>query len=398
MSLLQRTVWVVNRVGEAARSLGVPVARLSATALEQAAATEVGSIEFGNGYYREGLRVLVDAIEDDAASIHVAGRLHLRSLLVRELVTRLRLRQALRRNPALEHGPKLPPLVVCGLPRSGTTFLHRLLAEPRDARPLPLWELMEPLPGPGPDRRLATARARMERLAALTHDELDSQHLVRAELPDECGHLFKSTFFSSIYWQAPLYRYLEWYLRADPTPAYRDYRALLAALERPGQRLVLKDPFHARHLPSLLEVLPAANVVMIHRDPVEVVPSFHKLTLSVHRVFSDAVDTRRVVELNTRWLHDLAQRSLDARPSLPSARIFDVGYRELLADPVGVVARIHERFGLPLAPPTRERLERYVAEHPQRQYGTNAYRVEDYGQRSEALAERFAEYRGRFIE
>lgn len=397
MSLLQRTVWVVNRVGAAARKLGVPVARMSATALQQAAVEEAGAVDFGHGYFREGLRVLVDAIEDDPA-IHVAGRLHLRSLIVRELVTRLRLRQAIHREPALEQGPKRPPLLVCGLPRSGTTFLHRLLSEPDDARPLPLWELMEPLPGPGPDRRIETTRARLERLSSLTRDDLDPQHLIRAELPDECGHLFKHTFFSSIYWQAPLYRYLEWYLRADPGIPYRDYRAALAVLDRPGQRLVLKDPFHARHLPSLFEALPAANVVMLHRDPVEVVPSFHKLTLSVHRVFCDAVDTSRVVDLNTRWLHDLVQRNLEARARVPSARILDVGYRELLADPVGVVARIHEHFGLPLEPSMRARLDRYVAAHPQRQYGTNPYRVEDYGQRPEALAERFADYRTRFVE
>jgi hypothetical protein len=397
MTLLQRTVWVVNRVGAAARMLGVPVARLSAASLREAAAEEAGSSDFGDGYHREGLDVLVDAIEDDP-TIHMAGRLHLRSLLARELVTRLRLAQARRSAPQLERGPRLAPLVVCGLPRSGTTFLHRLLAERHDARPLPLWELMEPLPGPGPDRRLATACSRLERLSAIARDDLDPQHLIRAELPDECGHLLKSTFFSSIYWQAPLYRYLDWYLRADAGPPYRDYRALLAALDRPGRRLVLKDPFHARHLPILLEVLPEACVVMIHRDPVEVVPSFHKLTLSVHRVFSDAVDVGRTVATNTRWLHDLVQRHLDARPTIAPERIIDVGYRELVADPVAVVARIHEHFGLELDAPTRARLHRYVAEHPQRQYGANPYRVEDYGQRPEALAERFSAYRARFVE
>lgn len=397
MTLLRRTVWAVNRVGAAARKLGVPVAMLSAASLAQAAADSVGSDDFGDPYHREGLGVLVDAIEGDA-SIHVAGRLHLRSLLGRELVTRLRLQQARRSQPALDHGPRLAPLLVCGLPRSGTTFLHRLLAEHPQARPLPLWELMEPLPGPGPDRRLATAQTRMERLAALAHDDLDPQHLIRAELPDECGHLFKPTFFSSIYWQAPLYHYLDWYLRADPDPPYRDYRALLAALERPGRRLVLKDPFHARHLSSLLAAIPAANVVVLHRDPVEVVPSFHKLTLTLHRVFSDQVDTRRTVETNTRWLHDLVARTLDARPASASERVLDVGYRELVADPVGVVARIHDRFGLELDAPTRERLDHYVAHHPQRQYGSNPYRAEDYGQSPAALAERFSDYRARFIQ
>ncbi len=397
MTLLRRTVWAVNRVGAAARRLGVPVSRRSVASLEHEAVEEVGSDDFGDGDHRQGLNALVDAVEGDPA-IHLAGRAHLRSLVVRELVTRLRLRQARSRNPALERGPELAPLVVCGLPRSGTTFLHRLLAEPEDTRPLPLWELMEPLPGPGPDRRFTNAKSRIDRLAALAPEALDPQHLIRAELPDECGHLFKHTFFSSIYWQAPLHGYLEHYLRADPGPAYRDYRAALAVLDRPGRRLVLKDPFHARHLPSLLAVIPAANVVMIHRDPVEVVPSFHKLTISVHRVFSDEVDIPRTVELNTRWLQDLVQRSLDARPSIDPQRIVDVGYRELLADPVGVVTRIHERFGLPLVPATRARLDRYVAAHPQRQYGANPYRIEDYGQRPEALAERFSAYCGRFVQ
>jgi len=397
MTLLRHTVWAVNRVGAAARKLGVPLARLSVASLQQAAAEEAGSDDFGDDYHHEGLHALVDAIEDDAA-VHVAGRVHLRSLLVRELVTRLRLRQAFRRNPELERGPQLAPLVVCGLPRSGTTFLHRLLAEHEGTRPLPLWELMEPLPGPGPDQRFANARTRMERLSALAPEALDPQHLIRAELPDECGHLFKHTFFSSIYWQAPLYRYLDWYLRADPGPAYRDYRVVLSVLDRPGRRLVLKDPFHARQLSSLLEVLPTANVVMIHRDPVEVVPSFHKLTLSVHRVFSDEVDVSRTVELNTRWLHELVQRNLDARPAIAPERLIDVSYRELIADPVAVVARIHEHFGLPLDAPTRARLARYVALHPQRQHGDNPYRVEDYGQRPAALAERFSAYRARFIE
>lgn len=395
MTLLRRTVWAVNRVGAAARKLGVPIAPLSVAALEQAAMQEEGADDFGDGYHREGLQALVDAVEHEP-SIHTAGRLHLRSLIVRELVTRLRLRRACQRDPALARGPTLAPIVVCGLPRSGTTFLHRLLAEAGDARSLPLWELMEPLPGPGPDRRLATARARMERLSALSGDVLDAQHFIRAELPDECGHLFKCTFFSSIYWQAPLHRYLDWYLRADPGPAYHDYRSLLGVLDRPGRRLVLKDPFHARHLSSLFEVLPEANVVVTHRDPVEVVPSFHKLTLSMHRVFSDEVDVPRTVEANTRWLHDLVQRSLDARPRLAAARIVDVGYRELVADPVGVVARIHDRFGLELDTPTRQRLERYVARNPQRQHGDNPYRAEDYGQRTAALAERFAAYRARF--
>jgi hypothetical protein len=391
MSLLRVLVGVINRAGTTAKALGLPVERLSPAALEQAAARREGHDDFGDPGYRAGLDALVESIEADA-NLHTVARLHMRELLTELLVSRLRLA----RLPASTPTPLVAPLIVCGLPRSGTTFLHRMLAERDDARALPLWELREPIRGPGPDRRLAAARARDARLVALAGARMDAQHLMRAELPDECGHLLKISMYSSLFWQVPVHGYLEWYLEADGAQPYREYRALLAVLAHPGQRLVLKDPFHAAQLPSLLAVLPEAMVVQTHRDPVEVVPSFNKLTTSFQALLSDDFDRARSVTLNLRWLQTVVRRNHEARAALAPGRLLDVRYGELLRDPFAVVDRVHAHFGLELDGAYADRLRRFIGENPQRKHGPNPYAAADYGQTTAAIAAAFADYRARF--
>lgn len=393
MSLLRTATSLINGAGAAARALGVQIGRLTPDELEHAASHSEGHAEFGRPHFRAGLERLVESLEGDA-NLHTAGRLHMRALLIELLVTRLRLGST--RAPQESVAPRLPPILVCGLPRSGTTFLHRLLAERSDARALPLWELREPIPGPGRDRRLERARVRDQRLAAILPAGVDAQHLMRAELPDECGHLFKISFWSSLFWQVPVYRYLEWYLAHDSRGPYREYAALLDTLARPERRFVLKDPFHAANLPSLFAVVPAAMVVHTHRDPLEVVPSFHKLTTTFQAVLSDRVDRARTVALNLRWLASLVTASQEARAKIPTRQVLDVDYADLVADPLAVVESIHAHFGLELDDDYRGRLQRFIAANPQRKHGPNPYAAADFGQPQAEIAEAFAAYRERF--
>lgn len=394
MSLLRLSMSAINRLGASARARGLPAGRLTPAALEQAAARREGHEDFGDPRYRIGLETLVDAIEGDAG-LSMTARLHMRGLLTELLIARLRL--AALPSPASAIGPA--PVIVCGLPRSGTTFLHRMLAERADARALPLWELREPIPGPGPDRRLARAQARDARITALAGSAIDAQHLMRAELPDECGHLLKISMYSSLFWQVPVHRYLEWYLDADATQPYREYRALLGALAAPelGRRFVLKDPFHAARLSSLFAAVPEALVVQTHRDPVEIVPSFNKLTTSFHALFSTTYDRSRSVALNLQWLQSVVQRNAASRAAVPAKQLLDVDYRELLRDPFAVVEAIHAHFGLDFDGAYADRLRQFIAQNPQRKHGHNRYALADYGQREEEIAAAFVDYRQRFI-
>ncbi len=346
------------------------------------------------GSLREALAVYAESVERDAKP-HGLGRIYLVERIFRlSLQARLRLARA----PSAGPRPKRPPLIVCGLPRSGTTVLHRLLALADDVAGLPLWQLLEPLPpASGADLRREHATRNLVWLNGLVSVSLDAQHYVRPDLPDECGHLLRTSFFGAMPWQAPALSWLAWSLRADARPAYRVWGAYLAHLEPEGARLVLKDPFHAAHLEEIELVCPDALIVQIHRDPVEVAPSFHKLCHTMHAVLSPEIDRLRTAAAETAWLQHVVERNVQARRSFPKAQLCDVDYRDLLRDPIAVVTRVHAAFGLPLTETHMARMRTYVADNPQRAHGDNPYAASEFGETPEGLAERFAEYRRSFV-
>lgn len=392
-------VRLADTLGSAAAKLGLVSVDLDPDRLVAEARSRAGLQDLGDPAFRPGLDALCRSCDEDA-DLHFLGRRQMRDLIVRSLVTRLRLAEAARLDPALDARPLRAPLLVCGLPRSGTTFLHRLLAEADDdGRALKLYELADPLPGPGPDRRRAEMDARMARLRRFAPANLDAQHLMRADLPDECGHLFKPAFLSSLFWMAPVTGYLAAYPRLDARPAYREYRRLLTLLQGADpRRFVLKDPFHAMNLPALFAAVPDAMVVQTHRAPSEVVPSLHKLALTTQAVLCRTLDVPRVVEADTAWIAEVAARSVDDRARVPEGRVVDVDYRRLLVDPVGVVRRIHGHFGLPWSPLVEARLAAFVAENGQRRHGENPYSAEAFGQTAAGIDARFVAYRDRFLE
>lgn len=351
--------------------------------------------DFGDPSFLRPLVSLVTSL-DDEARLHVLGRAHLRGVLVRALRTRLRLRRTLAARPEAAVGPSRPPLIVTGLPRTGTTYLHRLLAALPDLHGLPLWQLIEPLPPQGtPDRRLELALKRNRRMVALSRSRVDHQHLMRPELPDECGHLFRAAFLSPSYFIAPTPSYLDGYAEHDARSAYRDYAALLGLLSAGDpRRLVLKEPSHVLFLPALFEAMPDAMVVQTHRDPRSVVPSFVKLLTTAQALVSDDLDLAVMAPAIQRWVQACAERSV-ARAEAGALRVFDLDYRDLVDDPVGTVERIHHRFELPFDPAWRDLLHRETAGAHDRT--PNPYTAATFGLDEDAIAEAFAPYLARFL-
>jgi hypothetical protein len=373
----------------------VPELSLDPAELLADAARAEGSDDLGPeaASLREALAVYAESVERDARP-HAVGRLYLRERFFRiALVTRIRLAPHLARGAR----PRRAPLVVCGLPRSGTTLLHRLLALADEAAGIPLWQLIEPLaPSRGPDQRRENATRNLAWLRALAPASLDAQHYLRPDLPDECGHLLRTAFLGPMPWQVPAYGWLEWAMRADARPAYRVWAALLSGLEPEGRRLVLKDPFHAAWLEEVLAVCPDALVVQTHRDPVEIVPSFHKLATTMHSVLVPRLDLPRTVRAHMKWLTWHVERNAAARAALRPRHLLDVHYRELVEDPIGTVVRVHEAFALPVSDAHVARMRAHLAETGQRRHGENPYAPEDYGQTADEIAGCFAEYRRRF--
>ena len=389
---------VLNTVGKHLGAARLPVATLDEEALVQAAVKATGLTEFGNGYHREGLLRLLESVETDAA-LHLSGQLAYRETIVGSLINRLLLTEARKQNPETFRKPLKSPMIVLGLPRSGTTFLHRLLAMDPAHRAVPWWELARPLPGSDErsDRRRHVFQRKLHRLQKLTPD-LDHKHYTRVDTPEECIWLLANTFLSPAFWAlAPVYGYLDWYKNQDRLQAYYEYRLFLQVLQAadPTRRLVLKSSTHTGAVEALLQAVPGSLLIQTHRNPVETSASLASLFYSLHSRMTDRLEVRRMTEAILSFHEHQIARNLDARDAHPGV-LFDVYYDRLIADPIGTVRDIYDHYGLAWSEEFAERLNYYLQQNPRDKHGAHRYAPEDFGQTGEAISERFAAYIDRF--
>ena len=390
----------LNATGRFLRAAHLPIARLDEESVLEAAVKETGLTDFGVPYYREGLSRLLVSAENDAA-LHFIGRLAYRETVVNSLVNRLLLTEARKRTPEIFQRPLAPPIIVLGLPRSGTTFLHRLLALDPMHRGVPLWELVRPLrdvdSADQPDRRRQIFQGKLKGRQRLLPD-LDRKHYTRADAPEECIWLLAASFHSPIFWVlGPVYSYLEWYKSQDRLQSYREYRLFLQVLQAvdPARRLALKAPAHTGALEALLKTVPEALLVQTHRDPVEASNSLNSLFYSLHSGMTERLDVRRMAQANLRHQEHEIALNLAARDTHPGT-VFDVYYERLVADPIGTVRGVYDHYGLAWSEAFEQRLRSYVQQNPRGKHGPHRYTPEDFGQTNEAIAEGFAAYSERF--
>ena len=388
---------LLNTAGAALGALGLSAVHLEEDALLRDARRKTGLTDFGDPGFLDGLRTLLASIEQDAR-LHFFGQLSAQQIIVDSLVNRLLLTEAQKRTPQVFAQPLIPPLIVVGLPRTGTTFLHRLLAEDPAHHAPPYWELNRPLPLPGrPDTRRRTTERGLRVRGLLTSD-LDQKHFITADTPEEDLFTLGATFESWYFWMiAPVYGYLEWYMAQDHARKYREYRAWLQVLQaaHPGRRLVLKSPEHTGGLSALLHAVPEARPIQLHRDPVTVFASYVSLNRTAQGMFADAIDPTRNAATNLRLLAEEASRNLTAHDANPGA-VLDVYYDDLVTDPEGAVGRIYGHYDLTLTDAGRGAMHRYAGENRQGRHGVHRYAVADFGLGDEEVRTRFAAYNERF--
>jgi hypothetical protein len=391
---------ILNTVGRHLGAARLPVAALNEEALVGAAVKATGLSEFGDGYHREGLLRLLESVEKDAA-LHLSGQLTFRETIVGSLINRLLLTEACKRSPEIFRKPLKPPIIVLGLPRSGTTFLHRLLAMDPAHRAVPWWELARPLPGPGSngksDRRRQIFQKKLHRLQKITPD-LDRIHYTRVDTPEECIWLLASTFLSPLFWAlAPVYGYLDWYMNQDRLQAYYEYRLLLQVLQEadPTRRLVLKSSTHTGAVETLLQTIPGSLLIQTHRNPVETSASLASYFYSLHSRTTERLDVRRMTEAILSFHEHQIARNMRARDAHPGA-LFDVYYDRLVADPIGTVRDIYNHYGLAWSEEFEERLNHYLRQNPRGKHGAHLYAPENFGQTKDTISRRFAAYIERF--
>jgi hypothetical protein len=391
---------VINTVGKHLGAARLPVLSLREEALVQAAVKETGLSDFGDSYYRESLLRLLESAENDAA-LHLSGQVALREVIVGCLINRLLLTEACKQTPETFRKPLKSPIIVLGLPRSGTTFLHRLLAMDPAHRAVPWWELARPLPDADSDkqsdRRRQVFQKKLDRRQKLAPD-FDRKHYTRVDTPEECIWLLANTFLSPLFWAfAPVYGYLDWYKNQDRLQAYYEYRLLLQVLQEadPKRRLALKSSTHTGAVETLLQTVPSALLIQTHRNPVETSASLISLFYSVHSRMTERLDVRRMTEAILSFHEHQIARNLAARDAHPGA-LFDVYYDRLVADPIGTVRDIYNHYDLAWSEEFAERLNEYLQLNPNGKHGAHRYAPETFGQTGEAISERFASYIERF--
>lgn len=352
-----------------------------------AAVRTTGLDDFGGSEHEEGLRVLVDAFASEAAGLTGHGNYRKRGDVKGTLVARLMAEQGFRDHPAHADVRIEAPVFVMGLPRSGTTLVQRMLTADPHAQGLEQW--LADLPQPRPPRETwdehPIFRAMQSGYEAFheANPEFAGIHYSDAATHEECWRLLQQAGTSAA-WETQAYipDYSAWLQGADWVPAYRRHKRLLQliGLHDADRRWVLKNPSHLIALDALLEVYPDARIVVTHRDPVECVASM----CSLSEASSRGMSTTFVGETIGRTQLDLLAREQAAfaasRPRVDPDRIVDVAYTDLVADPVGTIAAIHQHLGINWDATAAEAVRR---EHDTTRQGPRAprhdYDLADYG-------------------
>ena len=391
-----------------ARLIDSPARRfvtLDTDALLAASRRRADHQDFEDMTFLEGLNRLLHALVTEAR-LNLLGRIVARDSIVGYLANRLRLEQDRRGHPEIAAQRIHRPIVITGLPRSGSTLLHSLLAQDPANRVPRMWEMVTPSPPPDGatyecDSRIASLERRLRWFDRLV-PEFKKIHSVGARLPEECvvilSHSFLSSQFCSMY-VVPSYQ--GWVRSQSLLPAYRLHRRFLQQLQWrcSGERWVLKAPAHLPALAELCAVYPDIGVIMTHREPLEVLPSEASLHTVLRQTFSDAVDPAAVGREVTELTADEIRTGLRARDQgcAPAEQFLDVRYRDLIKDPIGTVRSAYAHFDIPFTAMAETRMRRYLADSPKDKHGAHVYSLSQFGLDADEEHERYRDYRERFL-
>ena len=366
--------------------------------LHEAATRMTGLSDFGDGAeYLEGMQVLLESFEQDERLTPFGNKV-VRAQFRGALAARALANASFAANPSFAEVPIRQPIFVTGLPRTGTTALHRLLCDDPNAQGLEMWLTQVPQPRPPreqwPDNPIyAHMQANFEQHHR-ENPEFMGVHFMSADTVEECWQILRQTFLSIAYETlAHLPTYSAWLQRQDWTPAYARHKQnlQLIGLHEADKRWVLKNPSHLFALDALLAVFPDALVIQMHRDPRTVVASASSLAMQAtdgqSEIFRGDVIGRTQLELWARG----AETFRAARTKYDPAQFLDIDYKDFVADQAGTVARVYEHFGLgappqPVATPSAGDSAGDGGGHR----SSHRYSLADFGLTEAEVDERFA--------
>jgi hypothetical protein len=392
-------VRLLNGCGALLEKTRIRGKRALATDLIESAKRRCRLDDFGEGDFFEGLSRLLESCHSEAR-LNLIGKIALRTDVLQTLCSRLQMERDRQLYPNIAYQEIREPLFIVGLPRSGTSLLHSLLAaDPEHRCPL-MWEVRSPTPPTLADEKRRVQRAtRSCKFFNWLAPTFRYVHAVGAEVPQECISLMTPTFLSDQFdamYYVPSYR--AWFFQQDLRPAYEYHRRFLQHLQfrRAAPRWILKAPTHMFAMPALLSVYPDALFVQTHRTPVYAMASVSSLVTILRSAFSDAVDPVTICREAIDYWSETMDKFLNERDRLASKRICDVEYDEISRDPVSAIRRIYNHFGWSFSKQAEQRMRVLVAKHAERQPGNHRYHLSQFGFSAEEVLTAFAPYCQRF--
>ena len=375
---------------------------LSAQAVMAAATATTGLSDFGDMSFLPRLELWMQACDADAG-LSPAGRGGLFALALRYAAARLQLEDLIRRHPEIEQVELESPLVIAGLPRSGTTFTLQLMGADPQLRSLPHWEGVRPVAEPfivdGKDTRFDLSAAEWAQSDAV----MPLLKLIHEFAP---GHITEDIELTGmdfggyyIEWLAHVPQWRDYQLSHDPTPWLRYLRRAIQAVvwQQGPNRWVGKCPQHMEQLLAVEAALPGAFIVINHRDPVASIQSAIMGPAYGARLSRTSVDLDQIAEYWIDRYERLLRRCVEQRDQLDSNRVYDLYLHELMADPMGQMEAIYAKAGVPFGDQTRAAFTRAIAENQRGKHGALAYDLRgDFGLEPAKIRERFAFYYERF--
>jgi len=373
--------------------------------LLSAARTRARADDFGPDDFVPRLDAMIDAVEADTG-LGPLGRLAIRQRTIRLLTARLLVERLVRTTPEILDIEIDAPIIVIGLPRSGTTHLVNLIAADTTLRSLPYWESLEPvpLPGDGPGRdgvdprfvrctRDYEAQMRMVPLLSAMHHQEPTAIEEEIELED----LDFASY--TLEWLARVPGWRDLYFALDQRAHYAYMKKVLQVLThlRGPNRWVLKSPQHLEQIPALVETFPDATFAITHRDPVSVIQSAATMLAYGDRMRRAEIEPEALAAYWVDRVDRLLRACVRDRDLLPAERSIDVIFDDFMSDNVGMVERIYARASRPMTSNARAQIDAFMTEHPRGKHGRLEYDLQgDFGIDPDAVRARFKYYFDRF--
>lgn len=356
-------------------------------------------------WFAEPMQRFIDAANAEAA-LTPEGFAGQTEVIVKGLVSRLRMVNDIKRFPEILDEQVEVAGIILGLPRTGSTIFHRLLASAPGMTAIRWFEAQNYAPFPdeqpgNPAGRRAYAQAMIDGWLQLS-PELASIHPLDPEAPDEeiliCGQMFVSTMVEAMTFTPSFAAWLNTY---DQARGHEDLKIILKYLQwqepsRRGTKWILKSPSNLPYTEVAARAFPDAVLIMTHRDPLDVVPSYISMECALYKLNSVHTDA----EVAGFWfprLVDWMDRFLAARERIGEDRFIDIDYRQVAREPLPQAERVLARMGIPVDDRIEAALAEFMAGNTREQRPVHAYSLDRFGLTEDRIAEAFAAYRARFI-